>query len=171
MKRGSTVRNTYMDADNQLIAKWDLLPDKFSDWNHRMFQFLKSVLFIKTDTENDMDLLLWWKLHAGQLLILLELTHCICAIPTSSSKSEPIFSVVGQMVTLKQKACSGDCGESGGIKYKSWYAEGVISVNLVSEWRDLEIKLGVGGCDGRELVVLFIPPIKPYIPTFTPKKL
>ena len=50
----------------------------------------------------DKDVLLWWKVHEGNLPNLAKLAKRILAIPCSSAKSERVFSTGGNIVTAKR---------------------------------------------------------------------
>ena len=50
----------------------------------------------------DVDILRWWKVHEGVLPLLSKLVRKVLAIPASSAKSERVFSVGGNMVTVKR---------------------------------------------------------------------
>jgi hypothetical protein len=50
----------------------------------------------------DVDILLWWKVHEAVLPLLSKLARRVLAIPSSSAKSERVFSVGGNLVTVKR---------------------------------------------------------------------
>ena len=50
----------------------------------------------------DVDILLWWKVHEAVLPLLSKLARRVLAIPSSSAKSERVFSVGGNLVTAKR---------------------------------------------------------------------
>ena len=50
----------------------------------------------------DVEILLWWKVHEAVLPLLSKLAWRVLAIPSSSAKSERVFSVGGNLVTVKR---------------------------------------------------------------------
>ena len=54
------------------------------------------------DADSGIDQLLWWKDHQQQFPLLSYLARVVFAVPAASSKSEQVFSVAGNIVTLKR---------------------------------------------------------------------
>ena len=58
------------------------------------------------DAESGIDQLLWWRDHQHQLPLLSYLARIVFAVPAASSKSERVFSMVGNIVTPKRARAS-----------------------------------------------------------------
>ena len=54
------------------------------------------------DAPSDIDQLNWWKNHQEALPLLAFLVRVVFAILVASSKSERVFSVAGNVITLKR---------------------------------------------------------------------
>ena len=56
------------------------------------------------NADSGIDQLLWWKDHQQQFPLLSYLARVVFAVPAASSKSEQVFSVAGNIVTLIKRA-------------------------------------------------------------------
>ena len=54
------------------------------------------------DADSGIDQLLWWKDHQQHFPLFSYLARAVFAVPAASSKSEQVFSVAGNIVTLKR---------------------------------------------------------------------
>ena len=63
------------------------------------------------DADSGIDQLLWCKDHQQQFPLLSFLARVVLAVPAASSKNERMFSVVGNIVTLKRASLNPEEGE------------------------------------------------------------